>query len=466
MARSRTRRVPFIAVAAVIVAVTLGACGGGTGPTAILTTTPPASASASALTPDAALLASLAGLGLAADDLAFLASTTFDVTSTTPGTANVVEHFVSGDMASFTVSIAPSTGGSAGLVSATSSTVGDRIEIHLEYLLGTAGMSEEVRQSLEGIASTGRLTADLRPVPLLTAEVSVFGVTVDWAISKAKNTARDDAIKAILEKAAPGKGGMLMRLVKAGFTAEKGAAMGDKLDAQLAELDKLTECAKNPTNPLTVKQYEQEPGARDRILDQIQEARNELIANTIVMQLGVLNGYVAGFGPKWLGYAIGPGTAWSKETLEALNEQRLDEIRKAVTKCDCALVTESRVEPMIWHGQRLDPLDDEWLIEGEATAAGYSETWLYRAVIDPTTKQGTYSYEAIGSIAGGTLTKNGTGVASVAMQPDGSAILTLGGTNVRGQITAGGTTQTVTVEIPETAFTWTLAGTGQCAPPR
>lgn len=472
MDRFRARGVPFSVVAAIALAVIVGGCGGGAGPLASAAVVPPGSAGSSAATPPsastsggtAALIAELSAAGLGADDLAFLAATTFEASTTEPGTATVVEHLASGDTTTFTVSIAPATSGSPGLVSATSSTAVDRIEVHLEYLVGADGMPDDVRQSLEAIALVGGLMANRNAGPNLTAEVSVYQVTVDWGISKVNSTLRDTSIKAFLEKVAPGKAGALMRLVKAGFTAEKGAALGDKLDAQLAELQALEECARNPTNPLTIKQYKEEPGARDRVIEQINEARNELIANTVVMQLGVLNSFAAGFGPKWLGYAIGPGTAWSKTTLEELNRQRIDEIKRAVPKCECPLVTESLVEPMTWHGERRNPLDTEWLIQGEANAEGYQETWLYRAVIDLRTKQGTYKYESIGSIASGTLTKNGAGDASVAIQPDGSAILTLGAANVKSTITAAGTTQTITLPVPETAFTWKPLGTS-CAPP-
>lgn len=319
-------------VVAFVICLLLVACGGGATPLASSTSAP----AGPGATPNPALLADLTASGVAADDAAFLASTSVEGASSGPGKAKIVEHLLSGDTTEFTVSIAAATGGTPGLVSATSSTTADRIEVHLEYLVSAEGMSDDVRQSLEGITAAARRVAALGdPGPVLTADVSVYQVLVDWATSKAESTARDSSIKAILESVTPGKAGLLMKLIKAGFTVEKGTKLSDKLDAQLAELDRLAECAMNPTNPLTKKQYAEDPGARDRILEQIQNARNELIANTIVMQLGVLNGYAASFGPKWLGFAIGPGTAWSKATLEDLNQQRLEEIKRAVTKCEC-----------------------------------------------------------------------------------------------------------------------------------
>ena len=412
--------------------------------------------------PASTLLETLSPFDLAPDDLAFLAATTFEAPAAAAGTATVVGHLASGDTVTVTVSIAPADGGSPGLVTATSSTTPDRIEVHLEYLVAADGMSDEVRESLVGIVAAARAVANANARPILTAEVSVYKVGVDWTISKVSSTLRDTSIRAFLEKAAPGKAGDLMRLVKAAFAAEKGAALSAQLDAKLAELEKLEECARNPTNPLTIKHYDEEPGARDRILEQIDSVRNDLIANTVVMQLGVLNSFMAGFGPKWLGYAIGPGTSWSKATLEELNKERIDEVRRAVPKCECALVTDGLTAPLLWHGERRNSLESEWLIQGESNTAGYQETFLYRAVIDPRTNAGTYKYEAIGSIGGGTITKNGHGVASVAMQPDGSAIMTMGGIDVTSTIVAAGTTQTVTLPIPATAFTWKPVKSASC----
>ena len=236
----------------VIVCLLVAACGGGGTPagSAASPTSGPAA------TPNSALLAELIGSGVALDDAAFLASTSFEVASTGPDNAKVVEHLISGDTVDFTVRIASAIGETPGLVSATSSTTADRLEVHLEYLVSTDGASEDILRSLDGIAAAGRRLAALGPLAAIrSADVSVVGVTVDWGISKVTSTLRDAAIRPMLEAAAPGQAGTLMKIVKAGFTAEKGAKLSDKLDSQLAELDKLAECAMNPTNPLTIKQY-------------------------------------------------------------------------------------------------------------------------------------------------------------------------------------------------------------------
>lgn len=127
-----------------------------------------------------------------------------------------------------------------------------------------------------------------------------------------------------------------------------------------------------------------------------------------------------------------------------------------------SLVTESQVAPIKWYGEKCDDVDGEWLVRGDTTSAGLTETWMYRALVDTVPSHGTYSYEAVGAIAGGTFTKNGSGRASIAEGPDGSVILTLDGTTVTGKITAGGTTQSVSLPIASLEFTWNASPDSGC----
>lgn len=128
----------------------------------------------------------------------------------------------------------------------------------------------------------------------------------------------------------------------------------------------------------------------------------------------------------------------------------------------CHLVTESHVDPIEWYGERCEETETEWLIQGETAQAGYTEKFLYRAVIDPKSLTGTYKYEAIGSLAGGTTTKNGAGSASVVMNKDDSAVLFLDATYVKAVIVAAGTTQRVDLPLPTIAYTWLPKAAKHC----
>jgi hypothetical protein len=279
------------------------------------------------------LLAQLTAAGLPIDDATFLAATTVEASETAKRTAHVVEHLASGDTIEFTVHVEPDAAGDPSSVSATSTTTDTEISVHLAFVVEADGLPSDVRDALT--AGARPAVADLDG-SLLLADASLFDVTVDWILKKVESTIRDNAIKSVLQSVVPKQVGTIMKIIKAGFTVEKGVKVFDELDTLLEALDKLAECAENPTNPLTQKQYQEDPGAKDRVLEQIAEARREIIANSIVIQLGVLNGFAAGFGPKWLGYVIGPGTAWSKATLDQINKDRLAEIQRGVPRCDCA----------------------------------------------------------------------------------------------------------------------------------
>ena len=313
----------------VAAALLLAACGGA-GPTATdapTVTQPPSASSAPPVNQD--LLAQLTAQGLPIDDATFLAATTVEAAEQDKRTALVVEHLASGDTVEFTVHVEPAAADEPGTVTATSTTSETGISVHLEYVVAADDLPADIRKALTAgarpaVAALGGVATQL------VASSSFFEVTVDWIVKKVESTVRDDAIKGVLQNVAPKQVGTIMKIIKAGFTVEKGVKVFDELDTLLEALGRLQGCAENPTNPLTRKQYEQDPGSKERILEQVASARREIIAYSIAIQFGVLDGFAAGSGPKWLGYVIGPGLAWSKATLEQLSKERLDEIKRAV----------------------------------------------------------------------------------------------------------------------------------------
>jgi uncharacterized membrane protein YgcG len=324
------RGVPIIAVA-----LLLAACsGGGSGGAATSASGPTSAPTLIALpSPNQDLLSQLTALGVPIDDATFLAGTTFEVTAPSDKSAHVVEQLASGDVVEFTVTVEP-TDLTPGTATATGSTTNDEIHVNFRYVVAAEDLPDDIRQLLTAAAGHLALAA-AGSAPVLTADVSFFQVTIDWALKKVQSTIRDSAIKAIVEKVSPNQVGPIMSILKAVGTISKLDELDQKLRDLLKKLQDLEDCAKNPTNPLTIKQYQQEPGARDRILEDIAEARNELLNNTIVAELGVLNGAIASLGPKWLGYVIGPGTDWAKATLQEINQERVDQVDREVTKCDC-----------------------------------------------------------------------------------------------------------------------------------
>jgi hypothetical protein len=311
------------------------ACGGTVTPGSSVGAT---GASGPAPTVDAARRDTLVAGGLPLEDATFLAATTYEVTGVDDRTARVVEQLASGDTIEFTVNVAPAQSGAAGDATFTSMTTDTEISVFMRHVVDVTTLPDDVRQALT--AAAPREIAAIGWTPLLLAGESLIEVTINWILKKADSTIRDAGIEAVLKNIVPGQAGSLLKLIKAAFSVEKGIKITAELDALLTALDELEACAKEPTNPLTQQLYQSDPNAKQRLLDQIDEARSEIIANTVVNQLGVLNGFVAGYMPpnlKWMGYIMGPALAWSKETLDKINNDRLGEIQRAVPKCDCAV---------------------------------------------------------------------------------------------------------------------------------
>lgn len=105
-----------------------------------------------------------------------------------------------------------------------------------------------------------------------------------------------------------------------------------KLKQRLAALRR---CAENPTNPLTRKMYSEDPGARQRILDEISAVEAEITMDTVVRFVAALNSQGADLaGVKWLGFVVGPLTSWADSRIASLGEQRVADLERSITSCE------------------------------------------------------------------------------------------------------------------------------------
>lgn len=60
----------------------------------------------------------------------------------------------------------------------------------------------------------------------------------------------------------------------------------EKIAAWLQELAELIDCAQNPTNPLTIQTYQQNPAAQQQLVDQLRQIEAEVIGDTSIASLG------------------------------------------------------------------------------------------------------------------------------------------------------------------------------------
>ena len=101
----------------------------------------------------------------------------------------------------------------------------------------------------------------------------------------------------------------------------------------VSELDDLQVAAENPTNPLTQKAYAEDPGLKQSILNEIENARAEMKWDAAVaylnLELEVALGLV---GSPALSIAALPVTKWNAETIKQIMRERINNIRKMITR--------------------------------------------------------------------------------------------------------------------------------------
>lgn len=270
--------------------------------------------------------------GMEPGEAEILALTDVEVTSVEPQRTTLRMTLPWGDVIDAVVAVDPGAAGKPGLPEVVTALTSDGIDAELSYFVDAGTIPADV---LRALGATGRteLLAAVHGFEPRTAEVDTVQVLVDWSLKKAGTEVRDRTIKAIVERYEPGQSGTVMPLVKVGLAAKEGVNLYAELDAQLAALDRLRDCAEHPTNELTRRRYEEAPQDQAQTLREIEAARVDLVSNSVVMQMGVLSGLAGMAAPKWLGFVTGPATAWSKATLKDLNQQRIAELTRAIPKC-------------------------------------------------------------------------------------------------------------------------------------
>lgn len=163
---------------------------------------------------------------------------------------------------------------------------------------------------------------------------STIDVIVDGVISQAKETGIDKALEtAKLDKT---HAGTSWEAFKAG------KKVWDAIDANQLIADALTrinaarECAANPTNELTVKNYEQNPKAKQELLDKLDQLHDEVTINAAAVFVGLFTDTAAGLikAAPWLGFITSPAVSYVKETLSSVINEQVRVAEQLVPKCE------------------------------------------------------------------------------------------------------------------------------------
>jgi hypothetical protein len=341
---------------------------------------------------DPALVAKFMDEGLSEGQAIFAALTRVDVQQLTPLSYRITQSYPTGNNAEFTVTLTPDqTVDSDAPMTATYTATGGDFGFRLEYFIAYDDIPDDVEAEIRGpsagtnvpirLADTG-----LGALALTAAEKSGIRVVVEGLVKELADAAAS-AFAEALDQALGLKAGVdsLLNALKAGVSVDEALALRKEHGELMAKIDKLEECAKNPTNPVTKRAYQADPAQRQKILNTIAEARLEIKSNFAAIFVGMVNTTGSGLtGSKVLGFVLGPATAYLEQELKKLNDGWIMVLEQLITPCVAYQFSGARLQYWTFvqaEGIRIevtvtedwkgvvcgDPLEAEWQLSVDAT---------------------------------------------------------------------------------------------------
>lgn len=205
-------------------------------------------------------------------------------------------------------------------------------DLRAQVLAGLPGQAPSQEKRDAAVAAFGlpeggtRLPAEDPP--------STIDVILDGVISQAKETGIDEALEtAKLDKT---HAGTSWEAFKAGKKVWDAIEANQLIADALARINAARECAANPTNELTIKNYQQNPGAKQELLDKLDQIHDEVTINATVVFLGLFTDTAAGLvkAAPWLGFITSPAINYVKETLSSVINDQVRAAEQLVTTCE------------------------------------------------------------------------------------------------------------------------------------
>jgi hypothetical protein len=315
----------------------------------------PAQAGSSVMAPDDAHVPALAGrkysrwlrgLGFDKEAVAYFAGTRSSVTEIDAHTYEVHHTFPDGTTADLTYHLVQDTGMDPADWP-TLTVAPDGATFQIRYSVATNSIPKDMRSRiLDGLpvagptesstASPVALSSPFMPVQglRLAQAGSSVGVVVDSALGEARDTLIEKALDPsnVGGSEVPSKGLTALKFVSAAVEHVQDQAMYK--DAQ-DKIDRLEDCAKEPTNPLTEKAYRENPAEQKRVIESLQNARSETTADAVVTTVMTLTGPASSLANEasGLGFIVGPLKDLAKHTLKKVLEERVRVAEQEVVPC-------------------------------------------------------------------------------------------------------------------------------------
>ena len=417
---------------------------------------------------DPTLVAELVAEGFSEDEALFIALTDVEVKDVRDDHVRITDTFPTGNEAVVDIRIVQKDTGGPDVLTVKTTPAGQDFKFSLKY---SAAIPVDAQPSFAlGDGATGSVASLVSlGVPAQGAGPSNLQVIVTGLVKKFVGSKASDFVKYLDKKFETGtKVGAVAQTLKSGASVVDALKLKSDFDALMAELDALEKCAKNPTNPLTKKEYKNNPSERDRVLKEIEGVRAELRGNTAAMFIGTVNKEGAGLikSAKWLGYVIGPGTAWALQNFRDVAQDRMNEIRKGVVPCTRDYkIEKASPDGYALKGTKCESLDGEWVLRGVLDSSGVHSEVVYTITIGKGSHEGTYQWSDVTDVADAVATVNASGHASLAEQKDGSIVMTLDATSATSTAAGSDGLEAISVPVPAQSFTWEVEGASSCERP-
>ena len=159
---------------------------------------------------------------------------------------------------------------------------------------------------------------------------SAASLSIDRAASNGKHHARPEGIIPLVLE--------IKSILKTTYNSwkdiQKVVEINDQYTKWSQQLDQLETCAANPTNPITINGYQQDPVQKQRIINEIESSKLELAELTMMRFVNAAIAEGAKLvSVKLIGYIAKYANGYSEGTLKGLSQELVDEIVKLVTPC-------------------------------------------------------------------------------------------------------------------------------------
>lgn len=275
--------------------------------------------------------------GFSEGEALFITETTVEGTAIAKDRVRLTDTFPTGNKAVVNIQVVPTKGADPNTVKLHTGSSGNDFTFSLEYFVPYDKIPAAAHPTALRSGPVGRVVlAAYTALPTDVVDVNGVQVIVGGTVDQFRGDAVDHFVQFLGEHTNNANLEKLNGKLKAGLLVKDVIDMGAQLDKLLTEIDRLEKCANNPTNPLTQKAYQDNPGEKDRILNLIAGVRAELKGNAVAGLIGTINSAGAGLikSAPWLGYIVGPGTAWAQDNFQKVAQDRMNELRKGIPSCE------------------------------------------------------------------------------------------------------------------------------------